>query len=153
MTEPIRHRFIDSTRERLVAEVLSNKFNWEFYPTPRYYFMDYLVNQNQANGYANFIGGLEIKWMRGPADSEVKFPYQKLQQMWLSEPANDRPDSYNRIVIRYTNGLLLAPAKVFKRFDPIFGLTRADTNEHDFNIHFNAKQDLPEYLLPIVINE
>lgn len=153
MVEPIRQVFVDSTREKIVANYLSKKYNWEFYPTPKYYFIDFLVNQNQPNGYANYIGGLEVKWMRSPANSEVKFPFQKLQQIWLTEPVNDRPDSYNRIAIRYTDSLLLMPAKVLKRFDPIFGLTRADTNEHDFNIHFNATQDFPEYLLPIVINE
>ena len=153
MAEPIRQVGGDGTREQLVASKLSEMFNWDFFPTPRYYFIDFLVNINHANGYANYIGGLEVKWLNRPTNSEVKFPYQKLQQIWLTEPATDRPDAYNRIVIRYTDGLLVMPAYALRCLDPIYGLTRADTNEHDFNVHFNATKDFPQYLLPVVINE
>lgn len=153
MVEPIRQVTGDGNREQLVANFLSKEYSWDFYPTPKYYFIDFLVNINHGNGYANYIGGLEVKWMNRSVNSEVKFPYQKLQQIWMTEPTNDREDAFNRIVIRYTDGLLLMPAKALRCFDPIFGLTRADTNEYDFNIHFNAAVDFPQYVLPVAINE
>ena len=153
MVEPIRQVKGDGNREQIIASFLSKEYSWDFYPTPKYYFIDFLVNINHGNGYANYIGGLEVKWMNRSTNSEVKFPYQKLQQIWMTEPTNDRDDAFNRIVIRSTDGLLLMPAKALRCFDPNFGLTRADTNEHDFNIHFNAAIDFPQYVLPVVINE
>lgn len=151
--EPIRQVWSDGKREQLVADHLAKELNWEFYKTPRYYFVDYLVNKLKPNGYANYIGGVEIKWMNSPSSSQVKFPFQKLQKMWMTEPVDDNPDSFNRICIRYTDGLLLMPSYVLKPFEPIFGLTRADTQEHDFNVHFVATIDFPQYLKPTVISE
>jgi hypothetical protein len=153
MVEPIRQVSGDGTREQKVAHYLSETYSWDLYSTPKYYFIDFLVNKNHGNGYANYIGGLEVKWMKRPVNSEVKFPYQKLQQIWLTEPTTDRPDAFNRICIRYTDALLLIPAHVLRCLDPIFGLTRSDTNEHDFNVHFNAAVDFPDYILPVVIDE
>ena len=151
--EPIRQVWQDGKREQLVADYLAKEYNWAFYPTPRYYFVDYLVNKLKPNGYANYIGGVEIKWMKSHAGSEVKFPYQKLQRMWLTEPLDDNPEAYNRIVIRYTDALLVIPARLLRSIPPVYGLSRADTQEHDFNIHFIATEDFPDYLEPIVIAE
>ena len=151
--EPIRQVWQDGKREQLVADYLAKEYNWAFYPTPRYYFVDYLVNKLKPNGYANYIGGVEIKWMKSHAGSEVKFPYQKLQRMWLTEPLDDNPEAYNRIVIRYTDALLVIPARLLRKIPPVYGLTRADTQEYDFNIHFIATEDFLEYLEPIVISE
>ena len=152
MTEPIRHRSGDNSRERQVAEYLEFALNWKCYPTPKFYFVDYLVNQEKPGGYANYIGSLEIKWMNRPADSIVKFPYQKLLQIWNTEPLSDDPQAFNRICIRYTDSILLIPAKALRGHKPIYGITRSDTNEHDFNIHFNASEEFPNYLKPIVLN-
>ena len=107
MTEPIRQVWQDGKREQKVADYLAREYNWEFYPTPRYYFVDYLVNKNKPNGYANYIGGLEIKWMNRPADSEVKFPFQKLQRMWMTEPLDDNPDAFNpiRVMGKHAGGI------------------------------------------------
>jgi len=77
-TEPIRQVWQDGKREQLVADYLADANSWEFYKTPRYYFVDYLVNKLKANGYANYIGGVEVKWMKSHSSTEVKFPYQKL---------------------------------------------------------------------------
>ncbi len=74
--------------------------------------------------------------MKSHSSTEVKFPYQKLQRMWLTEPLDDNPDAYNRIVIRYTDALLVIPARLLRNIPPTYGLTRADTQEHDFNVHF-----------------
>jgi len=79
-TEPIRQVWQDGKREQLVADYLATANGWEFYKTPRYYFVDYLVNKLKPNGYANYIGGVEVKWMRSHSGTEVKFPYQKLQR-------------------------------------------------------------------------
>lgn len=152
MTEPIRHRPEDTSRERRIADYLEFALNWDCVATPRFYFVDYLVNQNHSNGYANFIGSLEVKWRNAPADSVMKFPFQKLQQILLTEPLGDNPLAYNRICIRYTDSLLLIPAKALRGYQPIYGLTRADTQEYDFNIHFNASKEFANYLKPIVIN-
>ena len=151
--EPIRQVWQDGKREQLVADYLATANSWEFYKTPRYYFVDYLVNKLKPNGYANYIGGVEVKWMKSHSGTEVKFPYQKLQRMWLTEPLDDNPEAYNRIVIRYTDALLVIPARLLRNTPPVYGLTRADTQEYDFNIHFIATEDFADYLEPIVINE
>jgi hypothetical protein len=153
MTEPIRHVYGDTKREKLVADWLATNFKWELYPTPKFYFMDFLVNQVKEGGYANYIGGLEVKWVNRSINDELKFPFQKLQKMWLTEPVDDDPKAFNRICIRYTDGILLAPASAFRLGRPIYGLTRADTNEYDYNVLFTAAIDLPRYVINQVINE
>jgi len=152
MTEPIRQVYGDGRKEKLVADWLATNFRWELYPTPRFYFMDFLVNQVKDGGYANYIGGLEIKWVNRSINDELKFPFQKLQKMWLTEPVDDDPQAFNRICIRYNDGLLLAPASAFRHGRPLYGLTRADTNEYDFNVCFTAAIDLPRYVIATVIN-
>jgi hypothetical protein len=153
MTEPIRQAYGDGKREAVVARWVESNFNWQCYATPKYYFVDFLVNQKKDNGYANFIGSLEVKWLNRPMNAEVKFPFQKLQKMWLTEPIDDDPQAFNRILIRYTDGILLAPAGAFRAAKPVWGLTRADTNEFDFNINFIASVHLPEYIIHEVIND
>jgi hypothetical protein len=153
MAEPIRQVYGDGRKEKLVADWLAANFRWELYPTPKFYFMDFLVNQIKEGGYANFIGGLEVKWLNKSINDEVKFPLQKLQKMWLTEPVDDEPQAFNRICIRYNDGVLLAPASAFRHGRPIYGLTRADTNEHDFNVVFTAAHDLTRYIINAVINE
>jgi hypothetical protein len=93
------------------------------------------------------------KWLNRPMNAEVKFPFQKLQKMWLTEPIDDNPQAFNRICIRYNDAILLAPASAFRAAKPTWGLTRADTNEHDFNVHFIASVHLPEYIINEVIND
>ena len=157
MSGPIWVNTGDSNREQIVMDKLCELYGWQAWPTPKYYFMDYLVNSLQdptkPDGFANFIGGMEIKWMNGPSTMEVKFPFQKLQRMWLSEPVDDNPSAYNRICIRYTDALLVVPAKALRSFIPQYGLTRADTNEHDFNVHFTASEDFPSKLMKVVVND
>ena len=153
MTEPIRQVYGDGRKEKLVADWLAANFRWELYPTPKFYFMDFLVNQVKDGGYANYIGGLEIKWVNRSINNELKFPFQKLQKMWLTEPVDDDPKAFNRICIRYTDGILLAPASAFRLGRPTYGLTRADTNEYDYNVLFTAAIDLPRYVINQVINE
>ena len=152
MTEPIRQVYGDYRKEKLVADWLAANFRWELYPTPKFYFMDFLVNQVKDGGYANYIGGLEIKWVNRSINDELKFPFQKLQKMWLTEPIDDDRQAFNRICIRYNDGLLLAPASEFRHGKPVYGLTRADTNEYDFNVCFTAAIDLPRYVINTVIN-
>jgi hypothetical protein len=48
---------------------------------------------------------------------------------------------------------LLAPASAFRYGRPVYGLTRADTNEHDFNVVFTAAEDLTRYIINAVIDE
>ena len=151
MFEPIRQMYGDGKREQVVADYLTEMFRWDLYKTPKYYFVDFLVNQNKDNGYASYIGGLEVKWLNRSCNDEVKFPFQKLQRMWLTEPISDDPKAFNRICIRYTDGLLLVPASAFRAATPVWGLTRADTNEFDFNINFVATTHLPEFLLPVIL--
>ena len=85
MTEPIRQVYGDGRKEKLVADWLATNFRWELYPTPKFYFMDFLVNQVKDGGYANYIGGLEIKWVNRSINDEVKFPFQKLQPVVAEE--------------------------------------------------------------------
>ena len=153
MTEPIRQAYGDGKREQAVVAELKKHYSWDFYKTPPFYFMDYLVNKTTPKGYANYIGGLEIKWLNMPSTGETKFPYQKLQRMLLTEPLDDNPEAFNRICIRYTNAFLLIPAFLLRPITPKFMQTRADTNEWDHNILFTASTDFPQFLTPISIKE
>lgn len=155
MREPIRQVISDGDKEQRVANKLCKLLGWDAYKTPPYFPVDYLVNSlqdpNKPKGYANFIGSLEIKWINGKSDMVVKFPYQKLQKMWLLEPLiTDSPNAYNRICIRYVDGLLLIPASKLRTLEPVYELTRADTGEHDFNVHIKAS-DYPDNFMKVVV--
>lgn len=154
MAEPIRQVARDRNNEDRVALKLLELLGWDSYTTPPYYPVDYLFNilqdKNKPEGYASFGGCLEVKWMSISSDKTVHFPYQKLQKIWLLEPQHN-DTAKNWVCIRYTDGLLLLPAKKLRTLEPVYELTRADTGEHDFNVHINAS-DFPEHFMKIVVN-
>jgi len=152
MTEPIRQVYGDGKREQAVVDELKKHYPWDFYKTPPFYFIDYLVNKTTPKGYANYIGGLEIKWLNMSCAGQTKFPYQKLQRMLLTEPLDDNPEAFNRICIRYTDAYLLIPAYLLRSIKPQYIQTRKDTNEWDHNLVFSAT-DYPQFLTPTVITE
>ena len=152
MTEPIRQVYGDGKREQAVVTELKKHYPWDFYKTPPFYFIDYLVNKTTPKGYANYIGGLEIKWLNMSCAGQTKFPYQKLQRMLLTEPLDDNPEAFNRICIRYTDAYLLIPAYLLRPIKPQYIQTRKDTNEWDHNIVFSAT-DYPQFLNPVSIKE
>ena len=157
MTEPIRQVFGDGRREQLVSDKLCSLLGWVSFKTPPYFPVDFMLNalkdKDKPEGYASFAGSLEIKWMNGYSVIVVKFPYQKLMKIWAMEPMiTDNPNAYNRICIRYTDGLLLIPAKKLRTLEPVYELTRADTGEHDFNVHIKAS-DYPDNFMKVIVNE
>lgn len=151
MTTPIWQNSNDSSNERKVADKLAELLGWKFYTTPRFHWCDYHVNQTSKGGYENYIGDIEIKWMGIPSTEEVRFPLEKLQKLWMTEPMYDNPEAYNRVCIRYTDGLLLIPAKRLRMIEPQLSLTRADTGEMDFNVHFTAATDFPKNMMGIIV--
>ena len=110
--EPIRQVGGDGRRETAAVHALSRLYpNWRFYPTPRFYFTDFHLTWLHDNGRENYLGDIEIKWLSIDSSIPAIFPFNKLQQMLISPPYLDNPDTFHRICFRFTDGTLLIPVK------------------------------------------
>jgi hypothetical protein len=96
--EPIRQVGGDSARETAVVHALSKLYpNWRFYSTPRFYFTDFHLTWLHENGRENYLGDIEIKWLGIDSSKTAIFPFNKLQQMLISPPYLDNPETFHRI--------------------------------------------------------
>ena len=85
--EPIRQVAGDGKREQIAAKVLMEYFvNWKLYPTPRFFFTDFHITVMQGQGRENYIGDLEIKWLKTDSSKAAIFPFNKLQQIMIAPP-------------------------------------------------------------------
>jgi hypothetical protein len=137
--EPIRSAASDYSREVRLANYLQMRLPWVLTPTPKFYFTDYHINRKYEAGRENYIGDLEIKWLNTTSDFPAVFSYNKLQLLTAVPVYTDTPESYHRVCIRYTDGILLVPAKALMRFCEPTWYTRFDTGETDLVIRVNAK--------------
>lgn len=149
--EPIRQVWGDNKREQIVAAKLMEVLPWKLYPTPRFYFTDYHINQVQGNNRENYVGDLEIKWLNIPSSYPAIFPFNKLQQMLIAPPYTDSPDSFHRICFRFNDGMMILPVKELAHMKPELH-TRQDTNETDFVIRVNVS-DFTRYFKTIVVTD
>jgi len=149
--EPIRQVAHDGRREQHVKAWLEQRTDWRLFDTPRFYFTDFHINKLQSNGRENYIGDLEIKWLRSDSLTPAIFPFNKLQQMLIAPPYTDSPESFHRVLIRYTDGTAVIPVKELARITPEVH-TRRDTNETDMVIKIDAAA-YRQYLRPLVIPE
>lgn len=148
--EPIREVVGDNQREQRLAAYLQQALPWSLFPTPKFYFTDYHINKLYENGRQNYIGDLEIKWLTIPSTSPAIFPFNKLQQLLIAPPYTDSPESFHRICFRFTDGLMIIPAKALARLQPTVH-TRRDTNETDLVVWVRVDEFL-QWFRPIVIN-
>lgn len=148
--EPIREIQSDNQREQRLATYLQSVLPWSLFPTPKFYFTDFHINKLFDNGRQNYIGDLEIKWLNSPSTSPAIFPFNKLQQLLIAPPYTDSPDSYHRICFRFSDGLMIVPAKALARLQPTVH-TRRDTNETDLVIWVRVDEFL-QWFRPIVVN-
>lgn len=148
--EPIRQVQQDNDKEQRLAKFLESKLPWSLFPTPKFYFTDYHINRLYDNGRQNYIGDLEIKWLNSPSTSPAIFPFNKLQQLLIAPPYTDSPESYHRICFRFTDGIMMLPAKALAHLQPTLH-TRRDTNETDLVIWVRVDEFL-SYLRPFVVN-
>lgn len=148
--EPIRQVVGDNEREQRLAAYLQQALPWSLFPTPKFYFTDYHINKLYDNGRQNYIGDLEIKWLNIPSTSPAIFPFNKLQQLLIAPPYTDSPESYHRICFRFTDGLMIVPAKALAHLQPTVH-TRRDTNETDLVVWVRVDEFL-QWFRPIVIN-
>jgi len=91
--EPIRQVASDGKRERIAAAALEQYFqDWKLYGTPRFYFSDFHICLQWGNGRENYIGDLEVKWLKIDSSKPAIFPFNKLQQMmirlWTATPVH-----------------------------------------------------------------
>lgn len=150
--EPIRQVNADGKREKIAAKMLTDYFiNWKLYPTPRFFFTDFHITVMQTQGRENYIGDLEIKWLKTDSSKPAIFPFNKLQQIMIAPPYTDSDFSYHRICFRFSDGISVIPAKLLAGIEPVFH-TRWDTKERDLVVFFNARE-YPEYWHNLVINE
>jgi len=150
--EPIRQVNADGKREKIAAKMLTDYFiNWKLYPTPRFFFTDFHITVMQTQGRENYIGDLEIKWLKTDSSKPAIFPFNKLQQIMIAPPYTDSDFSYHRICFRFADGISMIPAKLLAGAEPVFH-TRWDTKERDLVVFFNARE-YPEYWHNLVINE
>lgn len=150
--EPIRQVAGDGKREKIAAAALESYFQgWKLYGTPRFYFSDFHICLQWGNGRENYIGDLEVKWLKTDSSKPAIFPFNKLQQMMIAPPYTDNEHSYHRIVFRYSDGISVIPARLLAGTEPVFH-TRWDTKERDLVVFYNA-YDYPEYWHNLIINE
>lgn len=142
--EPIRQVGDDVGREQRVANFLMQKMPWRLFPTPRFYFTDYHINRVMENNRENYIGDLEIKWLNSPSTSPALFPFNKLQQLLIAPPYTDHPETYHRICFRFTDGIMMIPAKALAQKHPVMH-TRKDTNETDLVIWVRVDEFLSSF--------
>jgi hypothetical protein len=148
--EPIRQVQSDNDKEQRMANYLQQNLPWSLFPTPKFYFTDFHINKLYENGRQNYIGDLEIKWLNIPSTSPAIFPFNKLQQLLIAPPYTDSPESYHRICFRFTDGLMIVPAKALAHLQPTVH-TRRDTNETDLVIWVRVDEFL-QWFRPIVVN-
>jgi hypothetical protein len=148
--EPIRQVQSDNDKEQRMANYLQQNLPWSLFPTPKFYFTDFHINKLYENGRQNYIGDLEIKWLNIPSTSPAIFPFNKLQQLLIAPPYTDSPESYHRICFRFTDGLMIVPAKALAHLQPTVH-TRKDTNETDLVIWVRVDEFL-QWFRPIVVN-
>ena len=147
--EPIREVAQDIDKEQRLANFLVTKLPWSLFPTPKFYFTDYHINRLYDQGRQNYIGDLEIKWLNIPSTSPAIFPFNKLQQLLIAPPYTDSPESYHRICFRFTDGLMMLPAKALAHLQPTLH-TRRDTNETDLVVWVRVDEFL-QYFKPYVV--
>jgi hypothetical protein len=149
--EPIRQVAGDGKREKVMVKRLAEMYPWKFYDTPRFYFTDYHITKLHGGGRENYIGDLEIKWLRSDSSKPAIFPFNKLQQMLIAPPYTDGDECFHRICFRFTDGLLIMPARALGNLVPVFH-TRWDTMERDLVIYVQASE-YAQYWVPEIINE
>ena len=148
--EPIREVAEDTNKEQRLANFLQTKLPWSLFPTPRFYFTDYHINKLHDNGRQNYIGDLEMKWLKSPSTAPAIFPYNKLQMMLAVPVYTDSPESYHRICFRFSDGIMMLPAKALAHLEPTLH-TRRDTNETDLVIWVRVDEFI-SYFRPFVVN-
>jgi hypothetical protein len=149
--EPIRQVWGDNRREAVVAQHLTHLAPWKLIPTPKFYFTDFHIQRVYDNGRENYIGDLEIKWLNSSSQYPAIFPFNKLQQMMIAPPYTDNAESFHRICFRFSDGLMIIPAKKLAHLQPALH-TRKDTDETDLVVWVNVEEFF-NYFRPIVINE
>lgn len=147
--EPIREVPGDVGKEQRLANFLVTKLPWSLFPTPKFYFTDYHINRLYDHGRQNYIGDLEIKWLNIPSTAPAIFPFNKLQQLLIAPPYTDSPESYHRICFRFTDGLMMVPAKALAHLQPTLH-TRRDTNETDLVVWVKVSE-FQKYFAPHVV--
>lgn len=149
--EPIRQVHNDNRKEQIVKQWLEQRTKWRLFPTPKFFFTDFHINLLGEGGRENYIGDLEIKWLKSGSDSPAIFPFNKLQQMVIAPPYADSPEIFHRVLIRYNNATAVIPVKELARLIPEKH-TRRDTNETDMVVKIYSA-DFAKYLRPLVIPE
>lgn len=150
--EPIRQVAGDGGREDVVAIALCERYpDWRFYPTPRFYFSDFHLNQSWGNGRENYIGDLEVKWLRNSHEEGAIFPFEKLQKLMIAPPFTDGSEVFHRICFRFNDDTAIIPVRNLGHLVPCWNVRR-DTNERDLVVDI-PYQMLAHYLIGLVITE
>ena len=149
--EPIRQIWSDNKREQVMANFLTGILPWKLFPTPKFYFTDFHIQRVYDNGRENYIGDLEIKWLNSSSEYPAIFPFNKLQQMLISPPYTDNPESYNRICFRFKDGIMMVPVKALAHLQPVVH-TRKDTNETDLVVFVHVSE-FQNYFRNYVVNQ
>ena len=150
--EPIRQVGGDGAKEAAVTRELYNFYpEWRFYPTPRFYFSDFHLNHSWGNGRENYIGDLEVKWLRSPWQDGAIFPFEKLQKLVIAPPFTDGDDVFHRICFRFSNETAIIPVKVLAGLQPRWNV-RQDTQERDLVVDISW-ETVQQYALGLVIND
>ena len=150
--EPIRQVVDDGRKEQIAAYHLSSIYpDWRYYSTPRFYFSDFHLTKAWGDGRENYIGDLEIKWLKTGLSDGAVFPFEKLQKLVIAPPYTDGTDCFHRICFRFSDATAIIPVMHLAGDIPVWNL-RHDTQERDLVIKLEPER-LNSYLIPLVIPE
>jgi hypothetical protein len=150
--EPIRQVSNDGRKEQVTAYHLAQLYpDWRFYTTPRFYFSDFHLTKAWGDGRENYIGDLEIKWLKNPIADGAVFPFEKLQKLIISPPYTDGEECFHRICFRFSDATAIVPVRELAADIPVWNI-RHDTQERDLVIKLNADR-FSNWKVSVIIND
>jgi hypothetical protein len=131
----------DRSHEQIVGDVITASWpQVELFPTPKFFPFDFHVIRTYNRKSSDYLGGLEVKWFNHDSTRAGVFNYNKLLQLIAMTLHRDDPTCHHRIAFRYTDGILIVPARELTKYKPeVF--TRRDTGETDLVVRV-VREDL-----------
>ncbi len=140
MLEPIRQVAGDGKREKVAAIALAEYFKgWKLYATPRFFFTDFHITLMHGNGRENYIGDLEIKWLKTDSTKPAIFPFNKHSKDGYYKP--------KFLLIEHYPDSLKLNGKGYISFEPFLFLQEDYTREFVHSYVLSLFQEIDEQIL------
>lgn len=139
----------DRRREEIVRQAIQPYWpELIFEPTPKFFPTDYHLSLPEGDPFAGYIGDMEVKWFNHSSSRGGMFNYNKLMRIMQMTMFRDHHMAYHRLALRYSDGVLLIPARLLASIQPEW-FTRRDTKERDLVIHVPIESLKPKYWMAV----